>query len=66
MNIRISINKQSGRLIEVALFLNKGMLAWTYSKLGEYTFFLLVVVLRKIQGAFWGLLPSGCCLSFSS
>jgi hypothetical protein len=58
MNIRISINKQSGRLIEVALYLNKGMLAWTSSKLGEHTLFtLLVVVLRKYRA------PSGpCCL----
>jgi hypothetical protein len=57
MNIGIGMNKQSGRLIEVALFLDKRILAWTYSKLGEhrhnnnYTF--LLAVLRRYMA------PSG-------
>jgi hypothetical protein len=67
MNIRIGMNKQSGRLIEVALFLDKGMLAWTYSKLGEHTqqqLHILSCHVKKIHGAFWSLLPSDAvCLS---
>jgi hypothetical protein len=69
MNIRIGMNKQSGRLIEVALFLDKGMLAWTYSKLGEHRqrnnkLHILSCRVKKIRGAFWSLLPSDAvCLS---
>jgi hypothetical protein len=67
MKIRIGMNKQSGRLIEVALFLDKGMLAWTHSKLGEQEqqqLHILSCRVKKIQGAFWSLLPSDAvCLS---
>jgi hypothetical protein len=69
INIRISIDRLSGRLIEVALFLNKGLPAGTCSKLDVWTknsnCTLVEIELEKLQGAFWSLLPSGSCLSFS-
>jgi hypothetical protein len=69
INIRISIDRLSGRRTEVALFLNKGMPAGTCSKLDVWTnnsnCTLVEIELGRIQGAFWSLLPSGSCLSFS-
>jgi hypothetical protein len=67
-NIRISIDRLSGRLIEVALFLNNGMPAGTCSKLDVWTknsnCTLVEIELGRLQGAFWSLLPSGNGLSF--
>jgi hypothetical protein len=69
INIRICIDRLSGRLIEVALFLNKGMSAATCSKLHVWTknsnCTLVEIELGRLQGAFWSLPPSKSCLSFS-
>jgi hypothetical protein len=67
--IRINIDRLSGRLIEGALFLNKGMPAGTCSNLDGWTKHskctLVEIELGRLQGAFWSLLPSGSYLSFS-
>jgi hypothetical protein len=70
INIRVSIDRLSGRLIEVPLFLKEGMLAGTCSNLDVWTntfnCTLVEIKLGRLQGAFWSLLPSGSCLSFFS
>jgi hypothetical protein len=69
INIRISIDRLSGRLIEVALFLNKGMPAGTCCKLDVWTkdsnCTLVEIELGRLQGTFWSVLLSGSYLFFS-
>ena len=61
INIRISIDRLSGRLIEVALFLNKGMPAGTCSNLDVWTNNSNCTLVEIELGRYRA--PSGpCCL----